>query len=370
MKPLGQKSLVVDGVSVGEDSYLVDKALDLGLSLDVSAPFAASAGAAESFLLTGEPKDIPRRIKRAFSYLARRYGLVVVEGTGHPGVGSVFNLANSSVAALLRIPVLLILEGGIGSTIDRFSICRSMFAREQVDILGVIINKVLPAKAEKVRAVLDPWFNARHIPVFGYIPYHSSISNPSLAVLRRELKAEPIILAGTGYDRLVSGYLAACGSSPEVVESLRTSTGKVLVVSTSRRDVIDALLARKLSGSLPDNPQALIMCGAPGVAVEPWVVEACQKLSLPLFQTKEAAEDVAARLHHQVFKIAPNESLKINEIVELMATHVDMDAIFAHLQGGPGAGRARGRRRPGGGLISWVFSQPLRVWRRLWGRRG
>ncbi|MCK5221969.1 MAG: AAA family ATPase, partial [Candidatus Aminicenantes bacterium] len=153
MKPLGQKSTIVDGSSVGQDSYLLDNAMELGIPVKYTAPFSTSSGAAEKFIKTGEPADLKKNIRKSFNYLSSKYKVVVVEGTGHPGVGSVFNLGNAEVASMLGTPVILVLNGGIGSTIDRFNLCVEPFRNKRIKILGVIINKILPEKEEKVRSV-------------------------------------------------------------------------------------------------------------------------------------------------------------------------------------------------------------------------
>ncbi len=124
--------------------------MDLGIPVKYAAPFSTSSGAAEKFIKTGEPSDLKKKIRRSYNYLNSKYKYVVVEGTGHPGVGSVFNLSNADVASMLDIPVVLVLNGGIGSTIDRFSLCVEPFRSRKVKLLGVIINKVLPEKMDKV----------------------------------------------------------------------------------------------------------------------------------------------------------------------------------------------------------------------------
>ncbi|MCP4647189.1 MAG: AAA family ATPase, partial [bacterium] len=191
-KPLGQKTTLVEGEQVGQDSWFVDRALDMGLSLENSAPFAASPGSAARYIKLGEPSGLAGRIRRAYKALGKKGRMVLVEGTGHPGVGCVFDLSNARVAKILGTPVILVLDGGIGSTIDRFSLCASMFYHYDVPILGVVINRIIPAKMESVKFLLGKWFAERDIPVFGYIPYEDSIARPSLGIIQRAIGAEPV----------------------------------------------------------------------------------------------------------------------------------------------------------------------------------
>ena len=108
----------------------------------------------------------------------------------------------------MNIPVLLVLNAGIGSTIDRFTLCSSLFHDRNIPLLGVVINKVLDSKMEKVRKYLDPWFAERGVPVFGYIPYVKSFAKPSIGMLGRELGVETLISWKKNKDVPVEGFIA------------------------------------------------------------------------------------------------------------------------------------------------------------------
>jgi len=344
MKPIGQKSAQLDGTAVGQDSYLIEKALHLGLSLRYTAPFVASSGSAEDYLATGKPGYIARRILRAYHRLAAKHDLVVVEGTGHPGVGAVFDLSNAAVAAQLGTPVLLIIDGGIGSTIDRFTLCRALFQQENVPILGVIMNRVLPAKMDKVRAAVEPWFRRQDVPIFGWIPYNSALTKPSLGVLNRELKAETLHLANGG-EAIIADYVAAFENVETVMKEVVAKPDSILLVHHTRGDVMDALLARKLAGTLETGPRAVILCGTTPDAVSSGknhMAEACQKLGISLFQTDYSPGRIASMMHHKIYKVEPEESVKIREIIKLVGEHVDVDAILERLEILPGGPRRKG----------------------------
>eukprot|EP00662_Eupelagonemidae_sp_cell21_P007778 gene7778-20666_t len=76
--------------------------------------------------------------------------VIVVEGTGHAGVGAVVELHNARVAQLLGIPAVLIGTGGIGSAIDQLMLSKTLFEQHGVPIKGVIVNKVIPDKRDMV----------------------------------------------------------------------------------------------------------------------------------------------------------------------------------------------------------------------------
>jgi BioD-like phosphotransacetylase family protein len=339
-KPLGQKTTLVEGEQVGQDSWFVDRALSLGLSLEKSAPFSAGSGAAARYIKLGEPSDLPGRIRRAYKTLGKKGRMVLVEGTGHPGVGSVFDMSNARVAKILGTPVILILEGGVGSTIDSFNLCASMFQHYDVPLLGVVVNRIIPSKMESVKALLGKWFAEREIPVFGYIPYEESIATPSLGMIQRVLGAEQVVTLAPSAGAAVTGHITAFGSSEEVLRHVRNSPWSSLLVDYSRPDVLDALVVAKLSGE--SGPGAVIVCGG-----EPdrRRKEAFKTTGIPLFFTVHGLEKSSGRLSQKIFKVEPHEEGKIRRIMELIATHVDTGLILSHLTGEQSG--ESGNRKPG-----------------------
>ena len=68
--------------------------------------------------------------------------LLVIEGTGHAGVGAVVGLSNARVAALLEAPVVIVSEGGVGRPIDEIVLNHALFERDGVRVVGAVVNKV------------------------------------------------------------------------------------------------------------------------------------------------------------------------------------------------------------------------------------
>ncbi len=338
-KPLGQKITVVDGESVGQDAWFISRALGLSFPLRESTPLLASRGAAERYVRTGEPRGMKDDIRRAFRDCQKNKGLVLVEGTGHPGVGSVFDLGNARVASLLGIPVILVLDGGVGSTIDSFCLCYDTFKSHGVPLLGVVINRVLPAKMEAVSAVLRLWFGARGIPVFGILPFEERIARPSIATLTREIGAAPLspstaAPAGTG-----SGFITAFDSSEEVLRKIETGADKALLVSHTRPELIDAVIVSRLSGG--PCPPVIVVCGG---TPDPRRQAACIAAGIPLFFTGSSLEGSALKLSRGLFKIGPEENEKIASIVKMVTREVDTEAILLALEGLGGASRRQSGR--------------------------
>ena len=145
IKPVGQRYMIEDGYKIDEDSVLIERIFNFKYSLHDMSPIAIEKGYTERFLKGRATEDISMSIKDSFNRIAENKDLVIIEGTGHAGVGSVFDMSNAAVAKMLGSKVILVSPGGIGGAIDEVMLNKSVFDKQGVKIAGVIVNKVLPA---------------------------------------------------------------------------------------------------------------------------------------------------------------------------------------------------------------------------------
>ena len=154
------------------------------------------------------------------------------EGTGHPGVGSVVNLSNAEVAKIAGAGVIMIVEGGIGSTIDELNMTTALFRENNVELIGVIINKVLPEKIEKVRSYVGKKLKEWNIPLLGILPYDKSLSNPIMETINRAVGGYAIANIDK-LDNRVEDFMA--GSLVENDESEIDGDKNILLVASKKR---------------------------------------------------------------------------------------------------------------------------------------
>src|SRR5204862_2302832 len=131
-----------------------------------------------------------RKIQKAFGRVAWEKDFVLCEGSGHAGVGSVFDLSNARVAKILGAKVVIVSGGGIGKPIDEVSLNQALFEKEGVEIIGVILNKVLPEKVDSVTDFVRRGLKRKGLELLGVIPHQRILSNPTMELIRDELHAE------------------------------------------------------------------------------------------------------------------------------------------------------------------------------------
>ena len=123
MKPVGQQYYMIEDKKVDKDALLFKNVYDLQDDFSDMSPIAVPRGFTKNYIENPTPKKYSDQIINAAENLKNK-DFLLVEGTGHAGVGSVFDLSNAQVAKLLRLKVILVSLGGIGRSIDEIMLNR------------------------------------------------------------------------------------------------------------------------------------------------------------------------------------------------------------------------------------------------------
>ena len=146
MKPIGQEYVHVGEINIDKDSYLIGEVFHTKKRFRAMSPVTIGRGYTEKYIFNPHKDKIEEKIVRAYKDLIKGKEAIIVEGTGHAGVGAVIDFSNADVARLLGAKVIIIGEGGIGKSIDEIVLNKALFDLRGVEVLGVIVNKVMPEK--------------------------------------------------------------------------------------------------------------------------------------------------------------------------------------------------------------------------------
>ncbi len=90
MKPVGQRAVKVGSEIVDEDVALINDVFDLPTPPKAGNPITIPSGYTRQFLLgAADSEPLMDDIRDSFAMIAKDADIVIVEGTGHAGVGSV-----------------------------------------------------------------------------------------------------------------------------------------------------------------------------------------------------------------------------------------------------------------------------------------
>src|SRR4249920_885261 len=186
IKPVGQRFVEIEEQKIDEDTVLMDSVYQLNCPLVDMSPIAVEPDFTRRYLQSSNNETLVRKIQKAFDRVAWEKDFVLCEGSGHAGVGSVFDLSNAQVAKVLGAKVIIVTSGGIGKPIDEVSLNQALFEKEGVKIIGVIINKVHSDKVDYITDFARRGFKRKGLELLGVIPHQQILSSPTLDLIREE----------------------------------------------------------------------------------------------------------------------------------------------------------------------------------------
>lgn len=192
-KPVGQKHVLVNGQKVDKDTVLFGELLGFEIVPEVHSPVIIASGLTAEYIKNPDQYDFEGNVDQAAAFLDANHEMVVYEGTGHAGVGSVIGLSNAQVAKRLGAEVILIVGGGIGRTFDRLNLNLGLFREQGVPVKGVIVNKVHLDKLDHVRDHLQAYLERIDIPLLGALPFDRTLSFPIMATVQKSIKGKELL---------------------------------------------------------------------------------------------------------------------------------------------------------------------------------
>jgi len=199
-KPVGQEMITLpSGERIDKDVRIIKEFTGVDMpDMGMLSPVRIISGVTRDYITGTQQKEITAHFEKAIHKTMDALSskkLIIAEGTGHPGVGSVVGLANSRVANLLGARILYLVGGGIGRTIDELEVDLSYFSHHHSRVAGVLFNKVLPDKVDMMKEVLTEESLDRIFPewdpalkVFGYMPQVRYLNNPSMHLISHSFK--------------------------------------------------------------------------------------------------------------------------------------------------------------------------------------
>lgn len=325
IKPVGQRFVSIDANKIDEDTVLMHSVFALDSPLVDMSPIAVEGDFTKRYLETFDHGTLVSRLQSAFDRVAWEKDFVLCEGSGHAGVGSVFDLSNAQVAHQLGAKVIIVTQGGIGRPIDEVALNQALFEKAKVPIIGVILNKVLPHKLEHVTKFARRGLERRGLQLLGVIPHQPILCRPSIDLLREELAAE-LLNDSAGLDTLVEEVVVGAMSAKNAVKHL--GPGVLMITPGDREDIILAVGAQ-LAGDSHGALAGMLLTG--GLRPRQLVLEAVEHLPVPVLLTEKDSYRAASKVHDLTVKTRPRDQQKISVIRDIVANHVDVRKIVNSL---------------------------------------
>jgi len=324
MKPVGQRTVIEDGVPADEDAILMRRVFGLSEPLAQMSPVHIPRGFTQTYIDGGSVEDLAARIRAAHAAFGANREILLIEGTGHAGVGAVIDLSNAAVAAMLGAPAVIVSEGGVGRPIDEIVLNAALFERHGVHVAGAIVNKVdLDAKPGLART-LERGLARHGIALLGVLPYRPVLSNPTLAMVLEGVHGETIN-PGPDLDQVIGGVAIGAMEPEHMLQ--RVGPRSLVIVPGDRTDVIRAIVGVHADdGADGDGPLGLVLTG--GYRPDSTVLDAIRRANVFATLVPEDTYAVASEIHDLLVKTHASDAGKIAEIKALVWEYLFIDRVL------------------------------------------
>ncbi|HEY7968914.1 MAG TPA: AAA family ATPase [Candidatus Limnocylindrales bacterium] len=353
MKPVGQRTVIDHGQPADEDAVLMHETFDIPADYQAMSPVHIPRGFTKAYIAGEVVEDLGARIVAARDTFQASNEMLLIEGTGHAGVGAVIGLSNAAVAAMLAAPAIIVSEGGVGRPIDEIVLNASHFAAHGVHVAGAIVNKVDLDAQPGIEGVLERGLANHGIRLLGVLPVRPILSNPTLGMILEGVQGDTIH-PGPDLDRVIDGVAIGAMEPRHMLE--RVGPGTLVIVPGDREDVILTLTTAHLAHRVrvagaseaariaqvaaeATNERTANVDGHEGAAIglvltggyrprDP-VIAAIRQADLFATIVREDTYKVASEVHDLLVKTHPADHEKIELIKALVAEHLDIERILS-----------------------------------------
>ncbi len=327
IKPVGQRYVVWENYHVDEDSLLIAEVCHVDCHLKDMSPIAIDRYFTREYIDGGQAHDLEEQVLGSFGRVTEGKEFVIIEGTGHAGVGCVLDMSNARVAQLLQSKALIVTLGGIGRPIDEILLNAALFKLHDVEIVGVILNKVIPEKLDMVEHYARKALAKRGIDLFGVVPYQPLLAGPTLRQILEDISAELL----NGEERLDSSVTRTVVGAMSPHRALAyMDRGVLLVTPGDREDLILTALSSYVAGvDDGSHVSGIVLTG--GIEPHRNVLRLIRRTPVPVMLVEDDTYATAARIRDLVVKIRPDDTNKIALARRLINNYVDIEKLLARL---------------------------------------
>jgi hypothetical protein len=224
----------------------------------------------------------------------------------------------------------MVVEGGIGSTIDELNVNLALFREQRVPILGVIINKVLPPKIEQVKYYVGKKLERYGIPLIGIMPFEKSLTYPIMETILLAIKGKAVFHEthlDNHVEHIISGAMAERKEFPAMHHLL------VMVNYKGLDRVIESVATTAEREHVKVCPLSGIIVHGEGNFVPEFIENLNSKSyidqhKIPVVATNLDTYGAARNINKIEVKINTRTLWKPESAMELFREHVDISGLL------------------------------------------
>ncbi len=307
------------------DPHLDTVARYFQLPLPYAEAYAYTRPEALRLIEAGAQGELIDTVIRKFKRWEDAHDFTVVEGSDFLGPGTALEFgANVSMAKNLGVPVELVVSGANKSTAQVvnavLTLLRSFEARE-VPVLLAVANRVAPAQADDVRALLRGQLPAAVL--LAVIPEDPDLLHPTMREIQAGLGGE-LLFGAAGLGNQVDNYIIGAMQVPNFLNYLKPNV--LIVTPADRGDIIVCALQANLSASYPRVAGLVLTAGAGPDAPILRLLEGLPGV-VPILAVPTGTFETATRAGAIRSRLTPDNPKKIQLAISTFERYVEVQAL-------------------------------------------
>ena len=154
------------------------------------------------------------------------------------------------------------------------------------------------------------------------LPYEQTLSNPSVDLIREELRAEPLN-AASSLHALVGDVVVGAMSAQNAMKFFKPG---VLLITPGDRDDIVLTACTAIDAQSKEKMAGIVLTG--GLRPPESILKIIRTMPIPVLLAQADSYQVASRVHNLTVKTRPSDSEKISLIRDIVAKNVNLKKIL------------------------------------------
>jgi len=202
-----------------------------------------------------------------------------------------------------------------------------LFDLRGVDVLGVIVNKVLPEKYKKIKKTLTQGLKNKGLRLLGVIPLDPLLISPTIGQIREYLNLK-VLCGKENLHRRVRNTIVAAMEPQNMIKYLKDST--LVLLSGDRVDnIMVAVSSHLMTQDSERLVSGIILTG--NLLPDSRIIDMLKKSGVPVLLADADTYTVAGKVEHLICKIQKTDKDKIQEATRLVERNVDIDLILKNI---------------------------------------
>lgn len=318
MKPVGSIARTFDHTTYEDDAMRARDALGLIDAPDKICPLLISEELVDA-TLAGKKTDYQRKIAKAFDEISSGKNVMLLEGMGDIGGGSIFGLSDPEIARFLKAKIILIAKYDSDYVLDRV-LSDVKLIGDTRQLVGVVFTDVSASNERKIRRMVAPFLARRKIKVLGFIPQDPLLKSASVADIADALGGR-IISCEESKGELVKSFIVGAMSPEQALKYFRRSTDKAVITGGDRSDIILAALETKtkcviLTGNL--RPAASVLARS-------------EETGIPVILVPHDTVTTVYLAENLIGRVSVWGGAKLRQMKKLIKQNIDLNFIYREL---------------------------------------